>query len=285
MAPGIAIVEVLVYNCLAFGSLFSYFSVMFTDPGGVPLDTSTVLRIERKNGDFRRCVKCEIVKPDRAHHCSICESCTLKMDHHCPWTNNCIGFRNYKYFNLFILYTPMLCIWNLTVSIPNIILLGFHEFSVGEICVFVSCFIAVAFAFTLFAFFGTHLMLVLYNQTTLESYYDHFNPYDMGTKMNFHQVFGSSAFRWFLPVPNYLGSGLSWPAKIPNSVEAKKLTVNNDVESDRSQLLAVGGTTTDKPLAPSTTTASTRGMNFNRRYNDELSSDEERVVDFENSAY
>jgi hypothetical protein len=65
----------------------------------------------------RMCRRCQAYKPPRAHHCSICKRCIIKMDHHCPWVNNCVGIGNHKYFLLFIFYTSLSCGYSLSLLV------------------------------------------------------------------------------------------------------------------------------------------------------------------------
>lgn len=69
--------------------------------------------LQVKNTGVRRwCHKCACEKPDRAHHCSACGICVLRMDHHCPWlASRCVGLRNHKAFFLFLTYTALLSLY------------------------------------------------------------------------------------------------------------------------------------------------------------------------------
>lgn len=56
---------------------------VFSDPGCVPSD-AIPLTTATEDEKLSLCVKCNCFKPPRAHHCSECGRCIIKMDHHCP---------------------------------------------------------------------------------------------------------------------------------------------------------------------------------------------------------
>jgi palmitoyltransferase len=66
-------------NLLAINTFFHYGMGLFTGPGYPSLAS------EQESGAATVwCKKCLGPKPPRTHHCSLCNKCVLKMDHHCP---------------------------------------------------------------------------------------------------------------------------------------------------------------------------------------------------------
>lgn len=64
---------------------------------------------------LKRCEQCYVVRPPRCHHCSVCKGCVMKMAHHCPWINNCIGQFTQKFFIQFCSYALAGCVEDMLV--------------------------------------------------------------------------------------------------------------------------------------------------------------------------
>ena len=86
-----------------------------------------------KNG-FIVCSRCDEPRPPRSHHCKHCKKCVLKMDHHCPIVNNCIGHKNHKFFILTILYCFVGCFEAFLIGMVWLFAAGLPVLSVREFC-------------------------------------------------------------------------------------------------------------------------------------------------------
>lgn len=220
----LAVAVLILFHFLLVMLLWSYFSVVFTDPGCVPPNYRPAIDEERGDADplttsefgalaadpanarVRYCRKCNQLKPPRCHHCSVCGRCVLKMDHHCVWVVNCVGALNYKYFLLFLFYTFLETTLVTLALLPHFIAF----FSDGEIpgspstlaTTFLAFVLNLAFALSVFGFLIMHISLVAANTTTIEAYEKKTSPkwrYDLGRRRNFEQVFGTDTRYWFLP--------------------------------------------------------------------------------------
>merc|ERR1711879_105172 len=57
------------------------------------------------------CKTCQLTKPARSKHCSLCNVCIAKFDHHCIWINNCVGVGNHKWFLGFLFWHLVICFY------------------------------------------------------------------------------------------------------------------------------------------------------------------------------
>ena len=105
----------------------SHLQCMLTNPGTIPMNTVQVGQEENGKMPSTVCLRCRCNKNQRTHHCSTCKRCILKMDHHCPWVNNCIGYYNQKHFVLFLFYIMLSCLYSFIMLIIRALYCPLHN--------------------------------------------------------------------------------------------------------------------------------------------------------------
>ncbi len=98
---------------VVFFPYFFLYKAVYADPGYItPSNNADALMLYPYDWiNFypgNSCRTCHLAKPARSKHCSICKRCISRLDHHCIFINNCVGYGNYHWFLLLLLSTGIL---------------------------------------------------------------------------------------------------------------------------------------------------------------------------------
>lgn len=118
------------------------------------------------------CFTFKIFRPPRASHCSVCDNCVDRFDHHCPWVGNCVGRRNYRYFYLFLVALSVDCAFILGLSVTTLVLSSMDSNFLTAIkespASLVEAIVAFLSIWSVLGLAGFHTYLALCNITTNE---------------------------------------------------------------------------------------------------------------------
>jgi len=200
-----------------------FYMTYSTDPGRIPetdewrrQPNPSLITERKRDGGPRYCHKCSLFKPDRCHHSSNSGRCVLKMDHYCPWVANDVGFYNYKFFFLTLMYSSATLVF-LCATLAATVRHSVDDSNIPFEQVFFT-FLGTALSFFLLAivlpFSIFHLYLICNNCTTIEFCEQRRTgqaaQYDVGLLENIRQALGDQALLWAVPVGRPLGDGISF---------------------------------------------------------------------------
>ncbi|XP_064640191.1 palmitoyltransferase ZDHHC3-like [Lineus longissimus] len=212
--PVYSSVNAVIFQFFTVMAVMSHLKAMFSDPGAVPRGNATrenIMRMGFKEGQVvYKCPKCCSIKPARAHHCSVCRRCIRKMDHHCPWVNNCVGENNQKFFVLFTLYICLISFHALYMAISHFVMCVGSDwkdctrYSPAATTVLLIFLIFESLLFGIFTavMFGTQLSAICNDETGIEQLKSNQEKqWEKHSNWNsLKEVFGHRFdYRWFSP--------------------------------------------------------------------------------------
>jgi len=232
------------FNIFWLMTLWSYVAASCSDPGQVPNRWRDFVANAGgrlvvfptvqgwQPGLATTCGRCGIARPERTHHCKVCDRCIVRMDHHCPWIANCVGFANYKHFILLILYAFIGTIIGLCTALPELVYCGSavlkwflyrhdhigwqekHISNVEGLLFLIFGVVSLVTVVLLSTLVTGHAPLLMSNRTAIELNYSGANPYDTDNALaNVEQQFGQPGLDWILPIQprNPTVDGLAYP--------------------------------------------------------------------------
>ncbi|CAG5124503.1 unnamed protein product [Candidula unifasciata] len=186
---------------LLFSNAAAFHVSCASDPGRVtPANVAMLASLYKADGVIYKadveCRTCKVIKPPRSKHCRICNCCVHRFDHHCIWTNNCVGGGNLRFFLVFLLTLVVMIVNGAVTSTRAMVLMvthfkmletGYVDPQTGQVlpmtmpvliqflfmqhprCVFLITSLAML-TLLLGLFTLYHIYLVITNQTTNERY-------------------------------------------------------------------------------------------------------------------
>ena len=186
---------------------------------------------DRKESDWRYCERCFQFSPPRCHHCTVCNVCVLKRDHHCWFAGCCIGFSNQRFYICMVVYIWLAALYSnvfnalyvyrvmggfglssiFSLAFPHgaavLGLVDFHQF-----CISVVSFIGFALLF-LFSWLLQIQLTQMYHGQTKHERKQGITQYDLGWRKNVEEVLGHRyklVLLWAWIPSQLLGDGVTF---------------------------------------------------------------------------